>query len=609
MVLEQIVQKFRGVVLLLVVFALSAVFILQFGGPQAKGCSQGGANPAAKVDGRTISRTEFQAAYVLAGGENYPDEMAKQYKLREMVLYGLIERDLMAREARKLGFNTTEDDVMKKVAEDGTVHLSMSVDAGPYLPPSGPQHFSFEDSKGKFSKENLRNFIQYRLRRSVREFARDQAVETLAQRMRDAVSAAVSVGPGEVWDSYVREKENAKLKYVRFSPVYYAQQYEPTAQDVAAYSAAHSKEVDAAYEKDKHRYTALEKQVRARHILIKVDSSASDDLKQAAHKKAEGLLARAKKGEDFAALARQYSEDSGSAKKGGDLGFNPKGRMVEPFDDAQFALAPGQISDVVESTFGYHIIKVEGVREGDVPVAEAKQEIAEKLLRDSHAAELAKRAAEDLQHKVAAGATLEDATAALTGTPAPGAEGESAAQDPLAPQVRETRAFGRTDTAIAGPFDSTPLVKAAYELSDDKPLGTAPMQLGDDWFVYRLDSKTVANRADFTPEEQARIENGLLRRKRSEAIKSYVHALRDKASPTKRSSSTTPCSPERRSRSPNPRAERRFAAGEGRSCRTGGPEGAGGGDGPRLRHAGVGGWAVGRSLVTRAVASCEHGRD
>jgi hypothetical protein len=55
------------------------------------------------------------------------------------------------------------------------------------------------------------------------------------------------------------------------------------------------------------------------------------------------------------------------------------------------------------------------------------------------------------------------------------------------------------------------------------------MQLGDDWFVYRLESKTTANRADFTPEEQARIENGLLRRKRSEAIKSYVHTLREQA--------------------------------------------------------------------------------
>jgi peptidyl-prolyl cis-trans isomerase D len=220
-VLEQIVQKFRGVVLLLIVFAMSAVFVLQFGGPQAQGCSgsTSGANAVAQVYGKSISRTELQAAYVLAGGENYPEEMAKQHKLHDMVLYGLIERELLVREAERLGFEVSDEQVLEKLAEDGIVHLSMSVDAGPYLPPSGPQRFSFEDSTGKFSKDNLKNFIQYRLRRSIREFTRSQAHETLAQRMRETVRASVSIGPGEVWDAYVREKENVKLKYVRFSTV------------------------------------------------------------------------------------------------------------------------------------------------------------------------------------------------------------------------------------------------------------------------------------------------------------------------------------------------------------------------------------------------------
>jgi peptidyl-prolyl cis-trans isomerase D len=404
--------------------------------------------------------------------------------------------------------------------------MSMSVDAGPYLPPSGPQHFNFEDSKGQFSKDNLRNFIQYRLRRSVRDFARDQMLETEAQHMRDAVSAAVSVSEAEAWDAYVREKEGVKLKYVRFSPAYYADRLEPSEAEVSAYVTEHQKDVDAAYERDKQRYTALEKQVRARHILIKVDEGASEDQKKAARAKIDDLLARAKKGEDFAALARQYSEDTGSAKKGGDLGFNPKGRMVKPFDDAQFALAPGQISDVVESNFGFHIIKVDAVREGDVPPAEAKREIAHKMLRESRAAQAAQQGANALLQQVKGGATLEDAAAAVASAGGAGAE---AAADPLAPQVRETRSFGRTDTAIPGPFDSTPLVKAAYDLTEDKPLAEEPIKLGDDWFVYRLESKTAAKREEFTAEERERIENGLLRKKRAEAIKVYVRGLRDKA--------------------------------------------------------------------------------
>ncbi len=530
--LEQIVQKFRGVVLLLVVFALSAVFVLQFGGPQAQGCSgTGGAQSVAEVYGKSISRTELQSAYVLAGGENYPEEMAKQHKLQDMVLYGLIERELLVREAERLGYQVSDEQVLEKLAEDGIVHLSMSVDAGPYLPPSGPQRFSFEDSKGKFSKENLKNFIQYRLRRSVREFTRSQAHETLAQRMRETVRASATIGPGEVWDAFVREKENVQLKYVRFSTVYYGQALEPSGAELAAFISTNAKDVDAEYEKQKHRYTALEKQVRARHILIKTDAGADDAAKQAARAKAEDLLRRARAGESFAQLAQQHSQDEGSARKGGDLGFNPKGRMVKPFDDAQFALAPGQISDVVESSFGFHVIKVEAVREGDVPVAEAKREIAEKMLRDRRAAELAKQGASELLFKVRGGMTLEDAAASLM-APAGGAgQGDAASEpsDPLAPQVRETRPFGRTGTAIPGPFDSTPLVKAAYELTEEKPLPDAPMQLGDDWFVYQLDTRTVADRAAFTEDEQRRIAEGLLQRKRSEVLEAYVRGLRDAA--------------------------------------------------------------------------------
>jgi len=531
-VLEQIVQKFRGVVLLLVIASLSAVFVIQFGGPQAQGCSGGATSAAAKVYGDTITRAEYQSAHTLAGGENYPAELAKQHKLDEMVLYGLIERDLLAREASELGYAVSEDEVLARIAEDGVIHLSMSIDAGPYLPPSGPQRFSFENSKGQFSKENLKSFVQYRLRRSIREFTRSQAQETLAQRMRDLVTASVVVSPGEAYDAWVREKENVTLQYVRFSASYFGQKLELTPEVLAAYMKDHAADVDAEYEKQKHRYTGLEKQVRARHILIKVDASADDATKAAAHAKIEGLLARAKKGEDFAKLAQEYSEDQGSAKKGGDLGYNPKGRMVAPFDDAQFALAPQQISGVVESTFGYHIIKVEGVREGDVPLDEAKHELAEKLWRDSRASELARQAAASLLQKAQAGATLEQATAELNGLPVP-AEGAEVADapglDPLAPQVRETRPFGRTDTAIAGPFDSTPLVKAAYALTEDKPLGAAPMQLGDDVFVYRLQARNVAKPADYTDAERDRLTTALLRRRKTEVLDAYVRSLRDKA--------------------------------------------------------------------------------
>lgn len=523
--LESILQKFRGIVLGFLIISLSLVFVLQFGGPQAEGCSKRtGALFAAQVYGEKISVNEYRAAFALAGGDNYPPEMVKQYKLDEMVLHGLVERALLARQAREIGYSASPDDVMHKVAEDGLVHSSMSVNAGPYLPPSGPRRYDFKDQTGKFNKDNLKKFIQYRLRRSIEEFANEQADETLAQHMRELVTSQVALSNDEVWDAFVREKDTVTLKYARFSPVFFGQQQKPTEAELNAFMAANQKDVDAEYEREKHRYTGLEKQVHARHILIKAEDSATPEAKAEAKKHAEQLLARAKKGEDFASLARQFSEDTGSAKKGGDLGWNPKGRMVKPFDDAQFALKPGEISDLVQSTFGYHIIKVEGIREGDVPVAEAKHELAEKLYIDRKAAELAKEQADKALKELRAGKSADEINGELAGKTASGA-----APDPLAPQFRDTQAFGRTDTPIAGPFDGSALVRAAFELSESKPLPDAPMKLGDEWVVYRLEARTVAKREDLTDKEQQRIRNGLLNQKRRDVLTDYVRNLVRKA--------------------------------------------------------------------------------
>lgn len=523
--LESILKRFGRAVLGMIILMLCGIFILQFGGPQAQGCDTKTVKAAAEVYGEGISRPEFKAAYLLAGGDRFPEELAKQQKLEEMVLYGLIERKLLAKKAIELGHRTTEDDVMRRLTEDGIVHLSVSVNAGPYLPPSGPQRFDFKDKDGKFSSTNLKNFINYRLHRSVSEFARTQIEETLAQSLRDDVTANVVVSPEEVWEAYVREKENVVLRYVRYSPVYYRQQLKLGDAELSAWIAAHQAEVDAEYEKQKHRYTGLEKQVRARHILIKVDSAADEATKAEKRAQIDALLARARKGEDFATLAREHSEDTGSGKQGGDLGFNQRGRMVKPFDDAQFALAAGQISDVVESTFGFHIIKVEAIREGDVPVDEAKRELAEGLYQTGRSNELAEQAAAALQAELKAGKTMDQVESELSGSTTT-AEGEAApAADPLAPQVRDTRAFGREDTPIPGPFDSMPLVAEAFRLSEAAPLPDKPIKLGDDWFVYRLGSRTRAEREAFTDSEQERLRGVLVGRKQREALVNYVRTL------------------------------------------------------------------------------------
>jgi peptidyl-prolyl cis-trans isomerase D len=532
--------KVQGVVLGVVVVLLSLIFILQFGGPQAQGCSASRAGRyAAKVDGTTITEGDFRAAFVLARGDQYPTELARQSRLRELVLDGLIERVLLAKEARALGFRVGEDEVMQRLAEDDVVLLSRSVNAPPTFP-GGRMRLGARGEDDKFDAQRAKNIIHYSLRRSVEEFAEAQAEEILAERMRDTLRATVSVSPEEVWDAYVREKERAVVDYVRFSPVYYRDRLQFTPTEIEAWIAAHQSEVDAEYQRQRHRYTGLEKQVRARHILIKVAGDASDEVKAAARARIERLLARARAGEDFAALAREASEDPGSARRGGDLGYNPRGRMVAPFDEAQFSLQPGQISGVVESDFGFHIIKVEGVREGDVPEAEAKRELGENLYRAARSKELAREAAVRALADLRSGMTMEqlgerllaEARATSGRPPAPAAGGGTAPaepDDPYAPRVQESRPFGRSDGPIPGPFDSTPLAQAAYDSSEENPLPAEPLLLGEDYFVFRVKERTTASREDFAVADRQRIMEGLLATKQQEAIAAFVRRLRGRA--------------------------------------------------------------------------------
>lgn len=123
--------------------------------------------------------------------------------------------------------------------------------------------------------------------------------------------------------------------------------------------------------------------VRARHILIKVNRSASEEEKKKAREKAEDILKRIKTGEEFAKLASEFSDDPGSKNKGGDLGFFPKGRMVPDFEKVAFSLKPGEVSDIVETPFGFHIIKVEERKDSVLePYEKIKDKVKERVFND-----------------------------------------------------------------------------------------------------------------------------------------------------------------------------------------------------------------------------------
>jgi peptidyl-prolyl cis-trans isomerase C len=146
-------------------------------------------------------------------------------------------------------------------------------------------------------------------------------------------------------------------------------------------------EVQAYYEEQKEQFQEPE-QIQASHILIQVAQDASDEDKQAARKKIDDVLVLAKEGKDFAELAQEYSEGP-SKDQGGDLGFFPRGAMVKPFEEAAFALQEGEISEVVETQFGYHIIKLVAKKEArEVPLDEVKEQLKQGLQQQKTSAEV-----------------------------------------------------------------------------------------------------------------------------------------------------------------------------------------------------------------------------
>ncbi|MCB6183099.1 SurA N-terminal domain-containing protein [Leeia sp. TBRC 13508] len=197
-----------------------------------------------------------------------------------------------------------------------------------------------------------------------------------------AYLAKASVSDAEIKAYYDKQKsqfnvpERVKVDYVLFSP-----------ETLAAGIQVKPEEVNAIYEKTKSKYE--ERQVR--HILVAVPQGAKPADVAAAKAKAEKLLAEVKaKPDSFADVAKRASDDTGSAQQGGDLGLITSDKMVKPFSDAAYALNKGQISGVVKSEFGFHIIQVTDIKVGDPVAAKAAiesdlklKEASAKLNRDS----------------------------------------------------------------------------------------------------------------------------------------------------------------------------------------------------------------------------------
>src|SRR5215471_1827323 len=208
--------------------------------------------------------------------------------------------------------------------------------------------------------------------------------QVLAEKMQSLIAGAVTVTDKEAEDEYRKRNEKAKLDYFVIDPAKLESKVTVTDQEEHEYfdknksmykepeqrqakyvfvdnvkfqkeATATDQELQDYFNQHQEDYR-LKELVQAQHILFKTEGKTPEEV-EVIRKKALDVLAMAKKGEDFSALAKKYSEDS-SASRGGDLGEFPRGQHVPEFDRVAFSLEPGATSDLVQTQFGFHIIKV-----------------------------------------------------------------------------------------------------------------------------------------------------------------------------------------------------------------------------------------------------------
>jgi peptidyl-prolyl cis-trans isomerase D len=181
-----------------------------------------------------------------------------------------------------------------------------------------------------------------------------------------------------------------------------------SAADVAAFAKASPERVQKAFEENKAKYDKP-RRAKARHVLVKVEEDAPDDAAEAARKKADEIAARARKGEDFAKLAQETSDDAGTKDAGGELGWFGPGVMAKPFEEAAFAAKAGEVVGPVRTRFGFHVIQVEQIEEPRTATFDAvKDEVARDLLEEERAREVARRRAEETLATMRSGRSLAD---------------------------------------------------------------------------------------------------------------------------------------------------------------------------------------------------------
>lgn len=356
--------------------------------------SDGGTTVAVTVNKTKIGFEEYQRAYSNLYRlyqniyrEQFTPALEKQLRLRQQALDALIEETLLLQEAKQSGVKVSQKELVESIAE---------------IP-------AFQDN-GAFSKQRYLELLAYQ-RLTTDDFEAMQKRQLLVEKVRENLRSGVAVTEEDIEREFRDQNEKVNLAFLRLAPTIFESRVEVAAEDLEAFFSERREEFripetvalrylqfePARYEKEltfteeelqkyyrRHldRFEILE-QTQAAHVLIKVDPDADEDTRTKKRELAEQILDEARAGKDFGELARTYSDDAGSAVQGGDLGYFPRGTMVAPFEKAAFALKPGEISDVVESSFGYHVIKSQGYIEAGVkPLADVLDTVKEGLAKE-----------------------------------------------------------------------------------------------------------------------------------------------------------------------------------------------------------------------------------
>lgn len=366
-------------------FVIGYAMLSAPGGPATEDASA----EAAVVNGKSIVYSDFQNAYsnLYQLYQNiYQDQftpaLEKELKLVEKAINGLVDQALMQEEAERLQIKVTQKELVDAIAQVEVFQVN-----------------------GIFNKERYLQVLAYQ-RISSDEFEAIKRNEILLDKVQAHFQSGIEVDESEIEEEFININEKINLNFVGLSPSSFENQIEVDATALEEYFSEHQEtfrvpemvslnylqfvperylekvtfqddELEKYYRRHLDQFEVLEK-VKASHILVKVDPGADEKTKEERRIFAEGILEEIREGQDFGELARTKSDDTTSAVNGGSLGYFSRGSMVQSFEDAAFSMKPGDISDLVETPFGYHIIKVEeytesGVRSLDEAIEEVKE--------------------------------------------------------------------------------------------------------------------------------------------------------------------------------------------------------------------------------------------